>query len=370
MSDTQSLIACPHCKKSFPASQAFSHQIDEAKERAVAEVKKEFEEKQSDEVTNLKKLLKDKEAKADEMRERELKLLEEKEKIEEEKKEIELKVKRQMDEERQRIKERAQNEVEEAHRLKDLEKEKKIQEQAKALEEMQRKLQQGSQQTQGEVLEEHLEQTLRAMFVFDSIEPVPKGIRGADIIQVVQNRHGNVAGKIIWESKRTKAWSNEWVTKLKSDKRSVKADLAVLVSDVLPNNMKNFGSHEGIWVSDYQSIIGIATVLRSMLLEVAIAKSGSGITTERKDMLFDYIQGIEFRNRVEAISEAFKSRREEIEIEKKWFTKKWAREEKTITSLLTNNESLKGELESITGSKMDESNQLELLDSGEEQNEA
>lgn len=367
MNDDRSLIVCPHCKKSFPPSQAFSHQIDEAKERAVAEAKKEFEEKQSEEVKNLKKLLKDKKAKADEMRERELKLLKEKEEIEEEKKEIELKVKRQMDEERQRIKEKTQKELEESHRLRDLEKDRKIQEQAKALDEMQRKLQQGSQQTQGEVLEEHLEQTLRTVFMFDKIEPVPKGIRGADIIQIVQNRHGNVAGKIIWESKRTKAWSNGWIAKLKSDKRSVKADLAVLVSDMLPGNIKSFGNHEGVWVSDYQSIVGMATVLRLMLLEVAIAKSSSSITAERKDMLFEYIQGVEFRNRVEAISEAFKSRREEIEIEKKWFTKKWAREEKTITALLTNNESLKGELESITGSKTDESDQLELSDSIKEE---
>ena len=240
---------------------------------------------------------------------------------------------------------------------------KKMQEQSDALKDMERKLQQGSQQTQGEVLEEYLENTLRSLFVYDEIQPVPKGIRGADVIQIVKNNRGSVAGKIIWESKRTKSWSNDWAAKLKEDKRSVGADEAILVANNLPAGIKSSGRHEGIWVANYDSIVGSATFLRTMLLMVAGAKAGAVDMSQKKDLLFQYVHSVQFRNRMEAIADAFAERKDEIEVEKRYFTKKWAKEEKLISAILNNNASMQGELEAITGVKLDDD--ILSLESGE-----
>ena len=139
---------------------------------------------------------------------------------------------------------------EEQTKLKDAEKDKKIEDMQKLIEDLQRKSQLGSQQLQGEVAEIELSNILSSNFRFDIIADVPKGVRGADIIQTVNTQFGVECGKIIWESKRTKAWSNEWVDKLKEDMRSVKASVAIIVSSVLPKGIDRIGYVDGVWVSE------------------------------------------------------------------------------------------------------------------------
>ncbi len=340
------------------------HQLEEAREKFRKEEEIRIR-KQIEQEVELK--LKDKQNEAEELKEQNKKLQEQT--LETNKllrqlqkqlaeKDVEMEKKLQAEEEKIRLEVRRR--ADEENNLKNREKDKKLDDALKMAEEYKRKFEQGSQQTQGEVLEEFLENTLRTTFIYDEIQPVPKGIRGADVIQVVRNKFGKTAGKIVWESKRTKVWAGDWIAKLKEDKRSVKADVAVLVSNVLPSGVKGFGNHDGVWVANYESILGVATALRIMLLEVAIAKSGSMTTSEAKDRLFEFVQSNEFRNRIEAISEAFKSRREEIEIEKKWFNKKWAKEEKLISGVLMNNAGLKGEIEAVTGVKFEDSDTLAL----------
>ncbi len=344
------------------------HQLDEERAKfrknEEARLRKELEEE-----TSVK--LKDKQNEADELKAEKRKLQEEV--LENNKKERELKklleskdleMQKKLQEEEEKIRIDARKKAEEEQSLKFSEMQKKMQDQSVALKEMERKLQQGSQQTQGEVLEEFLENTLKSLFIYDEIQPVPKGIRGADVIQIVKNSRGSVAGKIIWESKRTKSWSNDWAAKLKEDKRSVGADEAILVTNNLPAGIKSSGRHEGIWVADYDSIIGSATYLRTMLLMVAGAKAGAVDMAQKKDLLFQYVHSVQFRNRVEAITDAFAERKDEIEVEKRYFNKKWAKEEKLISAILTNNASMQGELEAITGIKMDDD--VLALEGGEE----
>lgn len=360
-------IICPHCKKSFLPEEGMRHQLDE--ERAKFRKNEEARlRKVVEEETALK--LKDKQNEADELKAEKRKLQEEL--LENNKKERELKklledkdleMHKKLQEEEEKIRLEARKKVEEEQSLKFLEMQKKMQEQADALKDMERKLQQGSQQTQGEVLEEYLEKTLKSLFVYDEIQPVPKGIRGADVIQIVKNNRGSIAGKIIWESKRTKSWSNDWAAKLKEDKRSVGADEAILVTNNLPAGIKSSGRHEGIWVANYDSIVGSATFLRTMLLMVAGAKAGAVDMSQKKDLLFQYVHSVQFRNRMEAIADAFAERKDEIEVEKRYFTKKWAKEEKLISAILNNNASMQGELEAITGVKLDDD--ILSLESGE-----
>lgn len=212
-------LKCPNCGEEIELSKAFT-----------SEIKAEVEEKTKLEIEDLKKALREKDEKVSEMRDRELSLREEKRKIEEEKKDLSLEVERRIDEERKKIEEVVLKQAIEEHKLKDLEKDKKISDLMNSLEEAKRKAQQGSQQLQGEVLELDLEETLRNVFPNDEIEPVGKGVKGADVRQVVKSPKGFTCGVILWESKRTKDWKNEWLTKLKSDLRAEKANIPVIVS--------------------------------------------------------------------------------------------------------------------------------------------
>jgi len=181
-------------------------------------------------------------------------------------------VARRLDEGRKEIQGETLKKASEDYRLKDLENKKKISDLTKQIEDLKRTAEQGSQQTQGEVLELELEEILKANFPLDQIEPVPKGIRGADILQKVHNQSGHCSGTIIWESKRSKAWSNGWIGKLKDDQREVKAEIAVLMSTTLPKEVKNFASLNGIWITDNASIASLATALRLSLTQVANTK--------------------------------------------------------------------------------------------------
>ncbi len=362
-------IICPHCKRSFPPEEGMKHQLEAERQKFIQQEEERLR-KKIEEETSMK--LKDKENETTELKEQNRKLqeqiLETNKLLRQLQKQLEDKdaeVQKKLLEEEEKIKQEVRKKTEEEFLLKNREKDKKLEDALKLADEYKRKFEQGSQQTQGEVLEEYLESTLKTSFIYDEVQPVPKGIRGADVIQVVRNSRGSVAGKIIWESKRTKAWSNDWVAKLKEDKRSVGADDAILITNNLPQGVKHFGNYQGIWVADYDSIVGVATALRTLLLMVAGAKASAIDASQKKDLLFQYVHSTQFRNRIEAIADAFAARKDEIETEKKWFTKKWAREEKLISTLLENNLTLQGELEAITGTKMTEKDELQLL-SGEE----
>jgi hypothetical protein len=190
-------------------------------------------------------------------------------------KNLDLEAARKIDAERQKIQNETSKRAEERYQLKLAEKEKQIQDAKKANDELKRKLEQGSQQAQGEVLEIQLEELLRGAFPLDQIEAVPKGMNGADIVQKVFTRSGQYCGTIVWESKRTKAWSDRWLPKLKDDQRQPKAEIAVLVSEALPKDCRGFAQVSGIWVSDPQCAVSLATALRCQLLQVAATRAAA-----------------------------------------------------------------------------------------------
>ena len=165
----------------------------------------------------------------------------------------------------------------------------------KQIEDLKTRAELGSQQLQGEVLELELEELLRQHFIHDSVLPVPKGMKGADVIQRVCSPTGQVCGTIIWESKRTKAWSDNWVDKLKEDQREAKADIAVIISTVLPRGVSGIIQSNGVWVTDYSLAVGLAMALRSGLMQVASAKSSLVGKSEKMEMLYEYLAGPEFQ---------------------------------------------------------------------------
>jgi hypothetical protein len=243
--------------------------------------------------------------------------------------------------------------------LKMMELQKQLTDAMKANEEMRRKLQQGSQQTQGEVLELELESQLKSEFPLDDITPVAKGVRGADILQVVKNQQGRVIGSILWELKNAQ-WSEKWLEKLRDDQRQSKADLAVLVSINMPPDITTFGMRDGVWISCRPTCIALAQALRIQMMRVYATQQSAVGKNEKMEVLYTYLSGFEFKQRVEAIVEAFSSLQDDIEKEKRWFNSKWAKQEKQIRKVIDQTIGMHGDLQGIMGASLPEIKQLQI----------
>ena len=326
--------------------------LGEEKEKIKSETAKEVRDSLSVEIRDLKAQTAEKDRKLAEAEKAELELRKEKRGLEEKGKKLELDVARRVDAERAKIQEDTARQLQEDYRLKDAEKDKKLQDAIRVNEELRRKLQQGSQQTQGEVLELELEELIKTNFPMDQIEPVPKGVSGADVVQRVMSRSGHLCGTIVWESKHTKTWNDGWLPKLKDDQRSVKADIAVLVSEALPKDCKGFGQYEGIWVSDTQSAVSLAVALRSQLVEVAMTKLAAIGKNEKMEILYEYLSGSEFRQRVEAIVEAFVGMQKDLQEERRVTERRWAQREKQIQKVISNTSGMYGDFQGLIGSSL------------------
>jgi len=286
-----------------------------------------------------------------EAEQRELELRKERQALTEKQESLELDLQRRLDEERNRIRREAETKALEAHRLKDLEKEKTIQDLKRALDDMQRKASQGSMETQGEVLELDFEARLRSVFPGDEIAPVPKGIRGADIMQTVRDGLGRDCGVLLWETKNTKGWSSQWIPKLKDDMIQVRAALAILVSVVLPEAVDRFGEVEGVWVSDPLSALPLAAALRHQLLALARERVASEGKNEKTEMVYRYLTGSEFRQKIEGIVEAFGSMQGQLLQERRAMEKHWKQREKQIERVVRNTVGLYGDMQGIIGAQ-------------------
>lgn len=369
----QSTITCPNCKKDIELTEAFKHEFQEQFDKDLETAKKEVEEKlrvKIEEEQTLK--LKDSENEKQELKNQNKKLQESlldlnksvrDLKTRDEQRELEMQKKLSQEEEKIRIE--ASKKADEANALKILEKDKQLADTLKELEDAKRKLQQGSQQTQGEAFELAFENILKKEFPNDKILEVGKGVRGGDIIQEVVDRNGNNVGKVLWELKNTKTWSEQWVEKLKIDQRTITAEDAVLITEVLPTDMKSSGAfRNGIWVTKRESVVAIASVLRAKLIQLYYVKSAGKGKDEKMDLLFTYLSGTEFKHRVEAILEAWSGMQEDIEKEKRYFANKWSRDDKHIRQVIDNTLGMRGDLEGIMGSALPEIKGLDLLDSG------
>jgi hypothetical protein len=385
MNDT---IKCPHCGKKFPLDQAMTHEI---KEKLEVETNKKLDDEKkrlNDEarswregqLTKLKEKakeemelqLKDKSNELEELRNQKKELQEQTlelnklvREIKQENDKQRIEMEKQLTASQEKIREEEKRKSDEENKLKILEKDKKISDAMKMVEEYKRKLEQGSQQTQGEVMEDELKKIIGVEFPFDELSDVPKGIRGADLVQTVKNNAGKKCGTILWESKRTKVWTEGWISKLKQDQREMKAELAIIVTQVMPQGIKNFGLKDGIWVVDYKTVIGAAISLRNNLMEVFGVRSANKGKEEKKEILWNYLTSIEFKQRVEAIYESYSGLSQELQKEKDWFTHKWAREEKNISLIKENLLGMHGDLEGIVGKTLPELEQLKKIESGE-----
>jgi hypothetical protein len=390
-------IKCPHCNELITLDEALTHSL---KEKMGKQLEKKYLQEVSqkdDEISNLKKSgaqqledalksqkekiendaiknakskirkdmvdLKEQVKEKDELlkkaEEEELKLRKERRKLEEDKNKFELESQRKLDKERKEIFEKAEKKVEDEHELKDLEQKKQLEGMRKQIGELKRKAEQGSQKIQGEVLELALEQKLRESFVYDKIEPISSGIKGADILQNVYSEMGNSCGSILLESKNAK-WSKSWIAKLKKDQRAKKADIGVIVTTALPDGVDDFGYFNGIIIVHYQNIIPVIMLLRNQLFEIARTRTLDINKDEKLQSLSRYLTGTEFRQKVESIVEAFANMTDDLHKEKRAMTKTWSKREKQIEQALFGIAGMYGGMQGILGSSLPEIKSLEM----------
>ncbi len=312
------------------------------------------------EINDLQEQLKEQNSLAEEAQKRELEIRKQSRQLQEKQKNLDLELQRKLDEGRKEVEEKMSKQFSEESNLKLKEKQKQIDDLRKSLEEAKRKSEQGSMETQGEVLELDLEQTLHSQFIHDIIKPVPKGIKGADVIQEVRDASLNECGKIIWEAKNTKNWSPQWLQKLKDDQREIGANIALLVSVALPDGIKSFGMIDGVWVTDIQSYKPLASALREQLIQVSFARNASQGKSEKMDVMFNYLSGDEFRQRVEAIVDTFSNMHDQLNKEKRAMERIWKEREKQIQRISTNTIGMYGDVRGIIGSSVQTIPALEL----------
>jgi len=391
MSDS---ITCPQCHAEIPLTEAISHQVGErlrlefeaaaceteAKHiLALAEKEVELEsilaqERAQIEATavaraeeNVNVRLGDLTAQVDEQAIRlaeaegkELALLKEKRELQQQRETLDLEVARKLDEERASLVAGTTVRLEEQHRLKLREKDLTLEQMNKRIEALSAAADQKRSGLQGEVLEREIEDVLRESFPADAIEPVKSGKRGADILQRIRSPRGLECGTLLWESKNAKNWSSAWAEKLKDDRQVEKADMAIIVSSVLPDGVQRIAFHDGVWVCDFASATTLATALRLALVEIHQARTIDANRTQAMDALYEYLCGRDFQHRVASTVQAAVTMKNDLDTEKRSTERLWAKREKQIDFLTRNSAGMYGELQAIVGAALQPVPILEL----------
>ena len=387
-------IKCPNCGHQFEPNDAIREEVEKELRSKAADWQKkkneEFQNKMEEEKKRLQQSLeenirkniaadfenklkmleqnnKDNEEKLKQARQQQLDFLRKEQELINKEAELELSVQKKLQEEREKLsieirkleeQRNAAKETEFQLRLKEMEE--KLEAQRKLAEEMRRKAEQGSMQSQGEVQELLLEEMLRTAFPFDLIAEVGKGVRGADCIQTVRNSFGQECGKIIFESKRTKDFSNDWIEKLKADMRSQGADVAVIITQALPKDMTNFGEKEGVWICSFAEAKAVVHMLRDAVIKIFNASKSQENKGDKMHLLYGYLTSREFAEQWQAIREGFMSMKLSIQKERDAMEKLWKQREKQLEKVLLNAAHVRGSIEGISGTDVD----LNLLGDG------
>lgn len=361
-------------EKKKKENEIFSQKLQQERQKLETEIQEQLRKSISSDFENRFKLLQqseaDKEEKLKEARKKELVFLQKEQLLINKEAELELTLQKKLQQERTAITEQVRTleteknlQKETAYQLRLKEMQMQLDEQKKLAEEMRRRAEQGSMQRQGEGQELLLEEILKEIFPFDRLEEVGKGVEGADCIQVVRNNAGKECGKIIYESKRTKAWSNHWVDKLKADMRSSGADVAILVTQVFPKDMDRFGERDGIWLCSFNEVSSVARLIRDGIIKIYEIQKREENKGDKMQLLYNYLTGNEFKGQVEAIVEGFMSMKQGIAKERIQMEKIWKEREKQLEKVLMSTSGMYGSVKGIAGASIGD---IPLLDGDSE----
>ncbi len=371
-------ITCPHCKTEVRLTESLAAPLVEATraqyeaklqaeraaiakaeaEKARLALKADIDQKAKD-LADLKGVLADRDLKLVEAQKAQTEALKKQRELDDARRELDLSVEKKVQESLAAARAQAKQEAETDLKLKMSEKEQTITAMQKQIEELKRRAEQGSQQLQGEVQELELEGLLKQSFPTDVFTPVPKGEFGGDVVHAVARGEGLVCGKILWESKRTKNWSDGWLVKLRDDQRAAKADLAVIVTQALPKGVETFGHVDGVWVTSTRTFLPLAVALRHTLLELALARQAGEGQQTKMELVYHYLTGPRFRQRVTAIIEKFEEMQTDLTKERAAMTKLWAKREMQIQAVLSATAGMYGDLQGIAGQAIET---IEALD--------
>ncbi len=312
------------------------------------------------ELADLQDVLKQRDEKLAEAQKAQAELIRKQRELDDARREMELTIEKRVQSSLTTAREQARKEAEEQLSLKVMEREQTILAMQKQIEELKRKAEQGSQQMQGEVQELQLETLLGTKFPMDLCEPVPKGEHGGDILQRVRLATGCCCGTILWESKRTKAWSDGWLPKLRDDQRAARAEAAIIVTQALPKGLEAFDMIDGVWVTHPRSAIPVALAVRQILIEVASARQAGEGQQTKMEMVYQYLTGSRFRQRVEAIVEAFTTMQADLEKERKAMMKQWEKRRAQLERVMESTCGMYGDLQGIAGRSLQEIEGLDL----------
>ncbi|MEZ4287383.1 MAG: DUF2130 domain-containing protein [Polyangiales bacterium] len=315
------------------------------------------------------------EEQASEHRKKELALIKEREQLLQKEAEREVETQRRIsdeakklnDESAARAKEAFEARIAEENKKRDLERQEAKQREEQMLrkiEALQQQAQQGSMQVQGEAQEAALKEMLQNAFTFDAIDDVPTGMRGADLLQTVRDGSGLECGTIIWESKRTKHWSNDWLPKLRDDQRAAKASIAVLVSEVLPDGVDAFGLVDEVYVCSWRFAVALAAALRQGVVQIGRTQRAALGKSDKMSLLYAYLTGPEFRHQIEGAMEAFSQMQDDLNKEKRVMTNHWKKREKQLERAMMSLSGFYGDVRGIAGGVIEALPALELDDGG------
>jgi len=339
--------------------------LGEAKERSKKARKQGYERAKKDfevDRSSLQEELEQKDGEVRKFKELELEFRKDRKKLEEAKKDFELEIERKLAKKTERLRKEIGEKSRAEYVLREAEYEKKLTDALKANEQLKRKLEQGSQQLIGEVLEVEVEEFLKSAYPVDDIEPVKKGARGADILQHVRTKTGQLCGKIIWETKRAKNWSNKWIEKLRDDRLKAQADIAILISTTLPKHANEpFLIVGDIWIADWSVLHPIAETLRHFLLQVYQVKSANVGRAEKTEFLYNYLRSPAFSHKVKAVVETFTVMRSDLEQEKNALQKIWAKRAKQLERVTLSIYNIVGEIQAISQESVLELDAIEEL---------
>ena len=375
-------IKCPNCGTEFELNESLKNEVekelrgkmmdwqkkkeDEFEKQKTALINDTLRKATDDTVVKIKALEEESRIKTEQLQtlqKKELDLLRDKNALEEKQKNMEVEIEKRFLEKRKEIEESAIKREQEIFDLKTKEYKLQMEQQQKLIEELKRKSEQGSMQLQGESQELLLEEILQSYFPFDIIEEVEKGVEGADCIQVIRNNSNTICGKIIYESKRTKAWSNGWIDKLKADMRNSGSDIAILVTQVFPKDMEKFGEKDGVWICTFNEVSSVAQLLRNGIIKIYEAQKSQENKGDKMQLLYNYLTGIEFRGQMESIVEGFMAMKQSIMKERIQMEKLWKEREKQLEKVLLSTSGLYGSVKGIAGAGV---SNIPLLDGGDE----
>jgi len=349
-------------QKKEKENELFKEKLEQRLEKESEKIQKQTQENFEQQLKSLQEENEKKKEENRALKAQEIDLLKRENQLKEKAEELELKIEKQLLEKQKEIEDKARAKERESFELEKVKLLKQIEDNKKLAEEMKRKAEQGSMQLQGEVQELALEDLLTKTYPFDEIAEVPKGVRGADCIQTVINSLQQNCGSIVYESKRTKNFSNDWIDKLKQDQIKCKADIAIIVTETFPSDMDRFGEKDGVWICGFHEVKSVSFVLREMLLKTQSVKSSDENKGDKMELLYNYLTSNEFVQNIKRIVENYDAMIQQLNSEKKATMKMWSMREKQIWVVQENISALFGSIKGIAGKELETSSVLELPD--------